>query len=335
MASIKRRGGAWQAKVRRKGYPAQTATFRTQAAAERWARDIEGKVDKGTLSPTDGEARRITLTEALERYELEVTAKKKGAKREKQRIKAWRAHALATRVLGAIRSHDIAQARNAMQKAGLGPNAVRLNLAVVSHLFTIARTEWGLAGLPNPVLEVAKPSTVGTERDRRLVGDEETRLLQAAEACTWWLRPAIVLAVETAMRRGELARLRWDWIDAEGGTLRLPTTKNGTPRTIPLTPAALAQLKAMPRNIDGRVLGTNPDEISHQFATARKAAGIVDLHFHDLRREAISRLFESGLGIQEVATVSGHHTWAMLKRYTEPKATDIAKKLAKFNSRGG
>lgn len=77
MASIRPREGAWQAKVRRKGYPTQSATFKTKAAAERWARDIEGKVDKGTLSPTDGEARRITLTEALDRYETEVTAKKK------------------------------------------------------------------------------------------------------------------------------------------------------------------------------------------------------------------------------------------------------------------
>lgn len=217
-----------------------------------------------------------------------------------------------------------------MQAAGLGANAVRLNLAIVSHLFTIARKEWGLSGLLNPVLDVAKPSTVGTERDRRLVGDEETRLLKAAEACTWWLRPSIVLAIETAMRRGELASLRWEWIDVEEATLRLPQTKNGTARRIPLSPAALAQLKTMARNIDGRVLGTNADEISHQFAIARKAAGIVDLHLHDLRHEATSRLFERGdLNMMEIAAITGHKTLQMLRRYTHPRAADIAAKMAR------
>lgn len=335
MASIKERGDSWQAKVRRKGYPAQTATFRTKAAAERWARAIESKVDTGTLSPVEGDARRITLREAIDRYLVENTAKKRGGKREAQRLKQWKTHDLADRVLAAVRSHDIAQARNALIEAGKGPNTVRLQLAPISNLFTVARKEWGLTGLPNPVTEVAKPSAAGTERDRRLVGDEETQLLAAAAAGPWWLRPAIVLAIETAMRRGELAGLRWEWIDLRRSILRLPQTKNGDPRTIPLSPAAIAQLEAIPRVLKGLVLGTHADGISHAFADACTAAGIVDLRFHDLRHEATSRLFERGdLNVMEISAITGHKTLAMLARYSHPRAADIALKLAKKQPAG-
>jgi integrase len=335
MASFTKRGDTWQAKVRRKGYPTQSATFNTKAAAERWARSIEGKVDNGTLSPVESDARRITLREAIERYEAEVTATKRGANRERGRLARWKAHDLAGRVLASIRPHDMAQARNAMAARGLGPNSIRLELAPISHLFTVARKDWGLAGLPNPVKEITKPSTVGTERDRRLVGNEEARILAAAAGLAWWLRPAIVIAIETAMRRGELVALRWDWIDFARATLRLPMTKNGDARTVPLSPAALAQLQAMPRNMDGRVLGTNADEVSHQFAAACKAAGVAGLHFHDLRHEATSRLFERGdLNVVEIASITGHKTLQMLRRYTHPRAKDIAAKLAKKNPPG-
>jgi integrase len=328
MATISRRGGTWQAKVRRKGYPTQSATFQTKAAAERWARDIESKVDRGTLSPVESDARRITLREAIERYEVEVTATKRGANRERARLARWKAHELADRVLASIRPHDMAQARNAMAARGLGPNSIRLELAPLSHLFTVARKEWGLEGLPNPVREITKPSTVGTERDRRLQGDEEARILAAAAGLVWWLRPAIILAIETAMRRGELAALRWEWIDLKRGILRLPLTKNGDARTVPLSAVAIETLEALPRNLNGRVLGTNPDEISHQFAAARAAAGIADLVFHDLRHEATSRLFERGdLNVVEVAAITGHKTLQMLKRYSHPRAEDLARKL--------
>lgn len=334
MASITKRGAAWQAKVRRKGYPAQSATFGTKAAAERWARDLEGRVDRGTLSPLEGEARRITLAEALVRYRDEITPRKRGAARERQRIAWWLRHDLAGRVLGAIRQHDVASARNAMAAGGLGANSVRLYLALLSHLFTAARTEWGLEGLANPVQAVAKPSTTGTERDRRLVGDEEARLLAAAGAAAWWVRPCIVLAIETAMRRGELAALRWEWVDLQACTARLPTAKNGAARTVPLSPAALAELLAMPRNIGGLVLGVKPGQVSHQFTDVAKAAGLVDLHFHDLRHEATSRLFEAGLALQEVAAITGHKTWSQLRRYTHPRAADLVAKLAKKHPPG-
>jgi integrase len=330
MATISRRADTWQAKVRRKGYPTQSATFQTKAAAERWARSIENKVDTGTLSPVESDARRITLREAIDRYLVEFTDKKRGGNRERARLERWKVHELADRVLAAIRPHDMAQARNAMAERGLGPNSIRLELAPISHLFSMARTEWGLTGLPNPVKEISKPSTAGTERDRRLHGDEETRLLNAAESLTWWVRPCIILAIETAMRRGELAALRWDWIDLQRAILRLPMTKNGEARTVPLSPAALDVLRAMPRKLDGRVLGTNPDEISHQFAAARDSAGITDMHFHDMRHEATSRLFECGdLNVMEIATITGHKTLQMLRRYSHPRAADIAAKLAK------
>lgn len=90
----------------------------------------------------------------------------------------------------------------------------------------------------------------------------------------------------------------------------------------------------MPRNLSGRVLGTSPDEVSHRFAECCRAAGVAGLHFHDLRHEATSRLFEAGLSLPEVASITGHRTWAMLRRYTHPRAEDLARRLAQVRPSG-
>ncbi len=127
------------------------------------------------------------------------------------------------------------------------------------------------------------------------------------------------------MRRSEIRGLRWEHVDLVRRTAYLPVTKT-EPRTVPLSPRALEILRGLPRRIDGLVFPAC--DIAHQFAAACERAGIENLHFHDLRHEATSRLFERGLGIQEVAAITGHRTWQMLARYTHPKAEDIAAKLA-------
>lgn len=326
MAHIDRRGDRWQARVRRRGYAAQSATFRTKAAAERWARDIEAKADEGRHAPPPG-AQRMTLSEALDKYEREITPGKRGAQREKQRITVWKKQAIAARRLAHVRASDMAQHRRERLAAGYSPNTVRLELAVISHLFTIARCEWDMIGLQNPLEDMMKPSTIGTARDRRLEAGEETKLLEACAKGPDWLAPVVTLAIETAMRRGEIAGLRDEMI--VGPIARLPMTKNGERRNVPLSPEAQAAVEAIRRACGGRLNLPRADGISHHFADAVKAAGLAGLHFHDLRHEATSRLFEKGLSVAEVAAITGHKTWSMLARYTHPRATDLAEKLAK------
>jgi integrase len=328
MPTITKRGARWQAKVRRRGQPQLSRTFTSKRDAEIWARALEAQADRGALPPDLREAGRTTVGEALDRYAREVSAAKKGAKQEAWRIAWLKRQPIARRTLANTRGADVAELRNAMTSQGLAANTTRLALALLSHLWTTARTEWRMEGLANPVQSIRKPSTTGTARDRRLAHGEQALLVNAAQDGPRWLAPAIALAIETAARRGELARLTWADVDLEGAQARLRDTKNGRSRTIPLTPAAQRALEALPRSERGRILPIAPDQLTKQFQAACRRAGLEGLRFHDLRHEATSRLFEAGLSIVEVAAVTGHETLQMLKRYTHPRTADIAAKLA-------
>lgn len=344
MATFHKRGKRWQAKIRRTGYQPQSATFATKGEAEQWAREIESQMDRGRFVALTRDDRRLTLREALDRYLLEVTARKRGRVQERVRIAAWMRHPLADRPLAAIRTHDLAQHRNARLRAGLSPNTVRLELAVLSHVYTIARSEWRMEALSNPVAALVKPGTASRARDRRLRDGEEDALLAKAVEIAPWLAPTIKLAIATAMRRGELATLEWSEVDCQHGIARLDRTKNGDRRDVPLSDAAIDALRALawpagtpaggnvalmtewPKR--GKVIPASADLISHRFIALTAALGIEDLTFHDLRHEATSRLFERGdLDIVEIAAITGHKTLAMLKRYTHPRAHALAKKM--------
>lgn len=330
MATITKRGAKWNARVRRRGQPLQSRTFATKAAAERWARSIENGIDDGSFVPSSREAERTTLAEALTRYAREITPGKRSTQPELSRIRSLQAHDIAARTLAAVRGADVAALRDGLIAAGRAPATVRLHLALLSHLFAVARSEWGCEGLRNPCEDVATPAGASKARTRRAEGDELKRILAAARGLSWWAAPAIELAVETAMRRAEIAGLAWEHVDLKARVAVLPMTKNGDTRHVPLSPRAVEILQAIPRRISGSVFGVAPDALSHAFMDARKAAGVTGLRLHDLRREATSRLFERGdLSVVEIASVTGHRTLQMLKVYSAPRAADIAAKLAK------
>ncbi|MHB1567263.1 MAG: site-specific integrase [Acidiferrobacter sp.] len=183
-----------------------------------------------------------------------------------------------------------------------------------------------MSELVNPVPRVSIPR-VANARTRRLIGDELPRLLTAAQSYGGEIGPLIIWAIETAMRRGEIAAMRWEHLDRRARVLLIPETKTGTPRRVPLSVAALAVLDGLPRHLDGRVWGLRPDSISQAFERVCKAVGIEGLTFHDLRHEATSRLFEKGLNPMEVAAITGHKTLQMLKRYTHLRAEDLVGRL--------
>ena len=317
----------WQALVRRRGYPQQTRTFDTKGAAEVWAAGIESEMGRGVFV-SRSEAEGTTLAEALERYAVEVSKKKKSGARESYTIRVWQESALGPRALASIRGKDVAQAVRNFEARGLAPNTIRIHLALLSHLFNTARTAWGMESLTNPVdlVKGQRPKLPGG-RTRRLVADELPRLLAAAHAYGGEIGPLITWAIETAMRRGEIAAMRWDHLDRKARVLLIPETKTGTPRRVPLSTAALGVLDQLPRRIDGRVWAMRPDSISQAFERVCKAAGIEGLTFHDLRHEATSRLFEKGLNPMEVAAITGHKTLQMLKRYTHLRAEDLVGRL--------
>ena len=326
MASIRKRGDfQWEARVRKRGQPVQCKTFTTRAKAESWSKQIESEMDRGVFV-SRAEAENTTLAEALDRYVREVLPTKKSA-----RSAAYHAHnvrkALGTLSLSAITSSALAKYRDRQLAEGYAAQTVKHDLSLVSRVLNICIKEWGIA-LPagNPVAQVKMPS-LPPGRDRRLVDDELPRLLAAAHAYGGEIGSLITWAIETAMRRGEIAAMRWDHLDRRARVLLIPETKTGTPRRVPLSTAALAVLDGLPRRLDGRVWGMRPDSISQAFERVCKAAGIEGLTFHDLRHEATSRLFEKGLNPMQVAAITGHKTLQMLKRYTHLRAEDLVGRL--------
>ena len=319
----------WQAHVRRRGYPAQVRTCDTKAEAEAWAATIESEIARG-IFVSRAEAESTTLGQALERYGREITPRKKPntVARERNRVKVLAAIPLARRSLAAIKGADIAALVSAWQAGGSGANTIRLDLALLSHVFTVAGSAWGMESLGNPVQRIrGQRPKLPAGRTRRLVDDEESRLIDAAQACGGEIVHIIPWAIETAMRRGEIAAMRWEHLDRKHHVLLIPETKTGTPRRVPLSSRALAALEGLPRRLDGRVWSLRTDSISQAFARVCEAAGIEGLTFHDLRHEATSRLFEKGLNPMEVAAITGHKTLQMLKRYTHLRAEDLVGRL--------
>ncbi len=330
MATFRKRAGpggrtVWQAQIIKKGHAKQYRTFDTRSEAVRWATAVERDMNAGNFV-SNSEAEGTTLTEALDRYAAEVSATKKTANREIYTIRWWQASSLGPRSLASIRGKDIASVLAAKESDGAAPHTIHLYLALLSHLFTVARKRWGMEGLSNPAELVHKPR-LPQGRDRRLVDDEQARLLAAAHTYGGEIGPIIIWAIETAMRRGEVAAMRWEHLDRKARVLLIPETKTGTPRRVPLSTAALAVLDSLPRRINGLVWGMRPDSISQAFERVCGAAGIEGLTFHDLRHEATSRLFEKGLGLMEVASITGHKTVQMLKRYTHLRAEDLVGRL--------
>lgn len=316
MASIRKLpSGKWNVRVTRLGFPTQTKSFTERKDADKWARTIESEMDRGFFV-CRSEAESTTLGAALERYKREVTPHKKGAHQEAKRIKLWLQTDLAKRSLASLKGSDFAAYRD-KRLSEVASNTVRLELAIVSHLFTIAQQEWGIP-VTNPVQAIRKPKG-SKPRTRRLEGDEGQRLMAAVGHTE--LRLLITLALETGMRQGELVSLTWQEIDLQQSVIKKQDSKNGEPRTIPLTSKAKA---ALPERGIGRLFRCFPRFV---WEKALKEAGLPDFHFHDLRHEAVSRLFERGLNPMEVASVSGHKTMQMLKRYTHLRAADLLLKM--------
>ena len=315
----------WQAKIRKKGYPTQNKTFRTKAEAQEWATVIEAEMVRGAWRDRS-EAESTTLSDALSRYAGEIVPQKKGAAQEMGFLRQWQARPIGSMFLATIAGKHVAGVIRDMQAEGKSANTIRLHLALLSHLFNVARTEWGMESISNPVEVVRKPK-LPQGRDRRLMDGEEEQLLAACRITNPELSVIVTFAIETAMRQGEIMGMTWDMVDLAKRTVTLPDTKNGTRRVVPLSSKAMEALGTLPRRLDGKVWSYTPDGMRASYKKAMRRASIEGMTFHDLRHEATSRLFEKGFNPMEVSCITGHKNLQMLKRYTHLKAEDLAKRM--------
>ncbi len=326
MASFRQRGGKWQARVLRDGYPDQAKTFESKADAERWARAVESSIDKGQFVDIN-EAQRTTLGDVIERYLAEVTPTMKSAVADTIRLKAIMRKPIARWSMANLSAARIAAFRDERLKQVSAGTVIR-ELAYLSSIINHARREWGI-NVPNPVQMVRKPSSPPA-RARVLSDDEVSRLLHALEPTgrrSHWTKPAVQLALATAMRRGELLSLRWEHIDLQARTAFLPDTKNGDSRTVPLSSSALETLARLPRHISGHVFPVKAFTLDAAFKRGLARAGLDDLRFHDLRRTSITKLADKLPNVIELAAVSGHKSLMVLKQYYRPSAAGLAQKL--------
>ncbi|EPU8564394.1 site-specific integrase [Yersinia enterocolitica] len=371
MATIRKRGAyQWETQIRKRGFPSQTKTFNTKAEADAWAKMVESEMARGVwLSRSESES--TTLYDSLVRYEKEIVANKKGAVQDRSIIRIFKRQPLARCYMASIRSADVAKLRDEWLK-DYAPATVLRRLSLLSHLFNISRKEWGMESLINPVDLIRKPqldnartrriaveaiqvvdeSSNEVKTPRNTAQDEIERIITNTQSPI--LPSAVCLALETAMRRGEIVGLRWKYVDLKLRVAHLPKTKNGDSRDVPLSSKAVAVLEKLKiiaeareedyNSTDDRVFKARVDAISCAFDRARKRARklyeqecaalgkkinsdyLLDLRFHDLRHEATSRLAEI-FPMHELTKITGHKDPRMLMRYYHPRAEDLAKKL--------
>ncbi len=283
---------------------------------------MEAQFDQGELQQL--RTKDVVLHDLIDRYRREITPAKKGRDQEGGRLARLMRDPIASFTVQKLTAHELALFRDRRIKDGI--RTCQYDLFLIRHILEIARKEWGLGLAVNPVDQIRKPNGL-KPRNRRLEESEYRRIEESmGQTRVPYLWPLINLAIETAMRRGELLSLQWDWIDKDLRLVHLPDTKNGHPRSVPLSPSAMYWLDQMPV-VGQMVFPVTPVAVRQAWDRLLRRAGIRNLHFHDLRHEAISRFFELGLSIPEVALISGHRDPRMLFRYTHLRAEDVAEKL--------
>jgi integrase len=315
MASLRRRRKAdgswsWDATVRRVGYPTACKSFPTKMEAEYWSARIEAAAAGRTLALTKGMTAAQMLDEVVPRLRNPVACV----------FAYWR------EAIGSLRLIDVSPALIAQHRdlllgapcAGHGhkhtrprsTHTVRNYLVELARAYQIAMTELRIVD-SNPVALVAKPPA-SRWRVRFLSDDERIALLAACKASdSPDLYPFVLVALTTGARKGEIAALEWRYVDLKRRWAVFPITKNGTSRGVPLTQAVVSLLEQRPRTNE-RVF---PSDITKAWNTAVARAGITDFRFHDLRHCAGSALTMNGANAVEVATLLGHKTLEMVKRY--------------------
>lgn len=322
-----------QIKARRDGVVfRENKTFTRRAMAESWIAKREKEIAAGLAVPAVSDP---TLADAITRY---VNESKKAIGRTKEQVlRSLVAMPIASRRCSSIASHDIIDLAKELAD-GRGAATVSNYLSHLAAVFAVAKPAWGIPldrSAMTDAMTVARRLGLiskAAQRERRPTV-EEIRSLLALFADRNCRRPSstpmgkiIVFALYSTRRLEEITRIRWD--DYEDGRVLVRDMKNpgdkiGNNVWCDLPPEAVAVVESMrkagnltPHKNPDLIFPYSGDAIGAAFTRACKRLGIVDLHFHDLRHEGVSRLFEMGGSIPSVAAVSGHRSWTSLKRYT-------------------
>lgn len=345
MASIQKRGTTYRARITRRGYTTQSQTFNSKVEAIKWARDIEHKIDNGTLpshlKPTNILKNLNTpFKVATAEYITAHTALKKNYKSETLIIKKL------TELWGELPIIEVNKAavlslRDLMISKNRAGATINKYYNAISKIFQMLQDEWSLT-IDNPIKGI-KRMPASPSRIKRITGLTLDTLMKAAEDTSPPLFTNILeIALETGMRRGELMGLQWHDVDLLNRRAYLYVTKNSEPRQVPLTQKAVEVFKSIPKTDPDKVFPVNMNWLRSCFEKTREKAKanwvgdsknpFDDIRFHDLRHEALSKLSDAGLNVIELAHISGHKVLSMLQVYTHPSHEAIFAKLDKSST---
>jgi integrase len=326
MATIRKHRDKWQVRIRRVGLRPMSKSFAVRKDAMEWGRQMEVRADRAELPSNPKALQRITLGELVRRYRDSVSPRKKTGPTERIVLNAFLSRSICVRKLSELCTEDFAAYRDERLKR-IKPTSLKRELVPIRHMFEVAKHEWGLPIRENPI-DRLKLKAPNQSRERRLRPGEFKRLMEAAKFCrNGLIEPIIRVALASGMRRGEILAIKNTDIDFHKKVLLITETKNGFSRYIPLTKDALEIFKQRLDGSDDCIFPITPNAFRLAWEHVRVRASIDDLHFHDLRHEAISRFFEIGLTTPEVASISGHRDVRMLFRYAHAERQSVIRKL--------
>ncbi|MDH2998072.1 integrase [Pasteurellaceae bacterium LFhippo2] len=331
MATITKRNSQWRVQVRKKGI-SKSATFNTKADAVSWANKIESMIDSGEYDSIP----RITFAELIDKYIKEVTITKKGARNEKYRLLRMARTPLGDVTLPELSKEDFRKWQN-MRLKEVSIASVLRERTSLSAVITQAM-QWDFLK-SNPLKTLEQPKAP-PPRTRRYSDNEIEKIVFVSgynpryQPITTQSRVGAIFlfALETAMRAGEICKLTWDCVDFTKRTAFLPETKNGYSRTVPLSTKAiniLRHLELFQSDDETNVFRVNSSTLDATFRKLKVKAGLedADLHFHDTRREALTRLSKL-FTVMELAKISGHRDLSILQNtYYTPDISELAQKL--------
>ncbi len=324
MGTIRKRGNKYRAEIYKNG-TRKSATFRTKSEAVAWSVDEERKIEneKKGISPD------ILFSDVIDRYQAEVSVHKKGFRAEYMRLNRFLRSPICDKYIKDVTKEDFESWRD-FRLTQIASASVRRELATISAVLKQA-VKWKYIA-ENPLLEVEKPEN-SKARSQRYADEDIKAILDVAgyddneEITTVTQRVAIAMlfAIETAMRAGEICALTWDNVSFEKRIAHLPTTKNGYSRDVPLSKEAIRLLKRLEEvKTNDLVFNMKADVLSSTFRKLKKKVNRDYLHFHDTRREALTRLSKK-VDVMMLAKISGHRDLKILQNtYYAPNMSDIA-----------
>ena len=326
---IRKRLGKYFVEIKRQGHKNIYKTFKQKSDAMKWGRSVEIQLDQSRYKDTSN-ASKTTLKSVMERHLKERLRVVREPKKEQSRYNVIIKNDIVKRYLTNLTPQIFARYRDERLDEGISPSTICRELSFMSIAIKKAIRFYNCWLPEHPFPNDIKPKE-SAPRNRRLEEGEFDKLMEHCKTKrnSYWCS-MIEFSIETAMRLNEQLTLKWDQVDLKNMmiTILAEHTKTGIERKIPLTPRAIQILQKLPRHIKGRVFPVSLNNFQRAWRSITRNAEIENLHWHDLRREACSRLMESGLSISEVQMFTGHKTLSlMLKTYSQHNPSVVAKKL--------